>query len=143
MMTWQNIEPELICRVGAGDESALSELYDRSAPLLLATAMRILGDNREAEDVIQEVFVQIWGKSSSFSDACGTPLSWLLALTRNKSIDRLRCEQKRAELLKKLNGFSEAQNDTARHRAIRRGHRHECFDASRDGRFDPGSTRRD
>src|SRR5262249_3318754 len=73
--------------------------YDQAAGMLFSTAARILGDIHEAEEVIQDVFVQIWDKAATFDPVLGTPLHWALSITRNRCIDRLRSRQRRARLL--------------------------------------------
>ena len=80
----------LIGRIGAGDESALSELYNRYSQLLYAMQMRILHSVEDAEDMLQEVFLQVWNKASSYQRDKGTVYTWLVTLTRNRTIDRLR-----------------------------------------------------
>src|SRR5580693_8387067 len=64
-------DAEVIRRIRAGDRAAFLEFYDRAAPLLLAVAARILNDRREAEDVLQDVFAQIWHKSQGFDAELG------------------------------------------------------------------------
>jgi RNA polymerase sigma-70 factor (ECF subfamily) len=78
-----------------GDTSALSAFYDLHAPTLLGLAYRILNDPKEAEDVLQEVLLQIWEKSAAYDPAQGRPLAWVLTLTRHKAIDRLRATERR------------------------------------------------
>src|SRR6266850_2035218 len=65
---------------------------------LFAVAVRILGDRHEAEEVIQDVFVQIWDKAAIFDPMMAAPFTWALSITRNRSIDRLRSRQRRARL---------------------------------------------
>lgn len=91
-------EIELLKRVGKGDRRAFSDLYDRFAGVLFATAYRILNNQEGAEDVLQDVFVQIWEKAPLYDSARGKPLTWAVTLTRNKAIDRLRSLQRRGRL---------------------------------------------
>jgi len=91
---------ELLRRIADGDAGALSAFYDQHASLLFGLAHRILNDLKEAEDVLQEVLLQIWTKSATYDPAQGRPLAWVLTLTRHKAIDRLRAtERRRARLL--------------------------------------------
>ena len=82
----------------------MAELYDHLGGLLFSTALRILGDANDAEEVIQDVFMQIWEKAPTFDAALGVPVHWLLSITRNRSIDRLRARQRRFRL---MNEFEE------------------------------------
>jgi RNA polymerase sigma-70 factor (ECF subfamily) len=88
----------LLRRIAAKDRQALAEFYDQVAVPLFSTATRILGDAHEAEEVVQDVFVQFWEKSATFDAALGSPLHWALRITRNRAIDRLRARQRRAKL---------------------------------------------
>lgn len=92
-------DAELLGRIAGRDPEALSELYDRFSGVLFSVACKILRDTAHAEDVLQEVFVQIWERASVYDAALGKPLSWAVALTRNKAIDRLRSTQRRNRLL--------------------------------------------
>ncbi len=69
-------DAEVIRRIRSGDRAAFLEFYDRYASLLLSVAARVLGDRREAEDVLQDVFTQIWHKSSGYDAELGTLSSW-------------------------------------------------------------------
>ena len=82
-----------------GEHDALAELYDRFSRPLYATALRILNDATEAQDVVHDVFITLWEKASAFAVERGTAFSWAVTLTRNRSIDRLRSRRRRAELL--------------------------------------------
>jgi RNA polymerase sigma-70 factor, ECF subfamily len=94
----QEVESELLKRVGEGDRASFEQLYDRFSGVLFSAALQILGDQREAEDVLQDVFVQIWDKAKLYNAARGKPLTWAMTLTRNKAIDRLRSIQRRFRL---------------------------------------------
>lgn len=92
-------------------------MYDEVASPLFATSLRILGDPHEAEEVIQDVFVEIWNKASVFNDALGTAFHWVMSIARNRSIDRLRSRQRRARMLDRLQEFTPA--DSAKEDASR------------------------
>ncbi len=83
----------LLGRIQRRDEQALSKLYDRYASLLYTLTLRIVSTTEEAEDVLQEVFLQVWNKSSSYMRERGTVYSWVVTLTRNKAIDRVRSKR--------------------------------------------------
>lgn len=86
----------LIARIRKRDEAALLELYDRYQRLLMALALRIVGDRETAEEVLQDVFVRAWEGSKTFDERRGSVSSWLFGITRNRSIDVLRSAQHRA-----------------------------------------------
>lgn len=83
-------EIELMKRIKARDDEALSELYDLYNRLLYGLIISIVKKREEAEDVLQEVFVKIWEKASTFNEDRGNVYSWIVTLTRNKAIDRIR-----------------------------------------------------
>jgi RNA polymerase sigma-70 factor (ECF subfamily) len=83
-------ERELLLQISQRNEEALERLYDRYSRLLYSIILAVLHDVDEAQDTLQEVFVQIWHNAASFDPNRGTPYSWLVALTRNRSIDKLR-----------------------------------------------------
>jgi RNA polymerase sigma-70 factor, ECF subfamily len=89
---------ELLRRIAAADSEALGTLYDETSGVLYSVAFRMLGNTHDAEEVIQDVFVQIWEKSKMFNTELGSPLSWLFSITRNRSIDRIRARQRRLQL---------------------------------------------
>ncbi len=91
-------QTHLLRRIAAQDRQALADFYDQMAGVLFATAIRILGDSHEAEEVTQDVFVQIWDKAGSFDATLATPCHWALSIARNRAIDRLRARQRRTRL---------------------------------------------
>ncbi|MDZ4712241.1 MAG: sigma-70 family RNA polymerase sigma factor [bacterium] len=80
----------LIKKISEKDQSALSEFYDIHSKYLFTIIYYIVKDEAEAEDLLQEVFLQLWDKVDSYDDTLGNPLAWIVRITRNKSIDRLR-----------------------------------------------------
>lgn len=93
-----NRDNELLRQIAAGDRAAFAEFYDRHSTLIFSVACKILRDNSEAEDVVQEVFLQIWEKAPKFDPHLGRAASWAAILTRNRAIDRVRASQRRAQL---------------------------------------------
>jgi RNA polymerase sigma-70 factor (ECF subfamily) len=81
---------ELLRAVAGGDEVALSALYDRYRLILFGLLLRILHSRAEAEDCLQEIFLQVWRQADSFDEARGRPFTWLVTLARSRAIDRLR-----------------------------------------------------
>jgi len=82
-------------RVRAGDTRALEELYDRHSGFMYSAAMRILGRAADAEEALQEAWVQAWNRADSYDPARGAVAAWLLTLVRSRSIDRLRSRASR------------------------------------------------
>ena len=76
--------------IARGDESAFARVYDRYSPILLGLLLRILRSRAEAEDVLQEVFLQVWQRAHSFDAERGRAFTWLVTLARSRAIDRLR-----------------------------------------------------
>jgi RNA polymerase sigma-70 factor, ECF subfamily len=100
--TAEESQAQLLLRVAAQDAQALAEFYVLTAKPLFSLAVRILGDVSEAEEVIQDVFVQIWKNAPSFDPLLGPAFHWALSITRHRSIDRLRARQRRARLIENL-----------------------------------------
>ena len=80
----------LLERMTARDQRALAELYDRHARLLFGLLLRILRSRADAEEVLQEVFVQAWTRTDTYNVSLGSPAGWLIGIARNRAIDRLR-----------------------------------------------------
>jgi RNA polymerase sigma-70 factor (ECF subfamily) len=89
----------LIERIRGGERAAFVAFYDRYSPLLFSVAARVLGERKEAEDVLQEVMLVIWNKSGDYDPQLGTLSSWAVAVTRNKALDRLRARTRRLRLI--------------------------------------------
>jgi RNA polymerase sigma-70 factor (ECF subfamily) len=87
----------LIRRLTRGDHQALGEFYDLYAGLVNGLALRILRDRAEAEDTVQEVFVQVWQQAARFDPSRGTPEAWLCTMARTRALDRLRKRASRRE----------------------------------------------
>ena len=81
---------ELLKAIAARDEAALAQLYDLYRVILFGLLMRILNNREEAEDVLQEVFLQVWRRAADFDENRGRPFTWLVTLARSRGIDRLR-----------------------------------------------------
>jgi len=91
------IEKDLWYKIKDGDSSAFGELYDGFAGAMFSLSLEILGDRWEAEEVIQDIFAFLWRKPESYAPDKGKFSSWLLVLTRNRSIDRVRSRKRRVD----------------------------------------------
>lgn len=100
-------EIELLRRIGQGDRESFEQFYDRFSSILFSMAHRVLNGQEGAEDVLQDVFIQIWEKAPLYDPARGRPITWAVTLTRNKAIDRLRSMQRRSRLQENVQRESE------------------------------------
>jgi RNA polymerase sigma-70 factor (ECF subfamily) len=89
---------QLLARAGMGDRAAFAALYERSSPHLFAVVLRICRDRAQAEDILQEVYVNVWRAASGFDAAQSQPLTWLTSIARNRAIDSLRRAQTQPQL---------------------------------------------
>jgi RNA polymerase sigma-70 factor, ECF subfamily len=94
----QITDVELLKAIAKSDEEALAHLYDRYRVILFGLLVRILTSREEAEDVLQEVFLQVWKRAGDFDEDRGRPFTWLVTLTRSRAIDRLRSLASRARV---------------------------------------------
>lgn len=88
---------ELLQKISRRDREAFAALYDRYATMLYALCIAIVKKQEEAEDVLQECFLQVWEKAVAFNSAKGSAYTWLATLTRNRAIDRLRSKSFRKD----------------------------------------------
>ncbi|MCC5947667.1 MAG: ECF RNA polymerase sigma factor SigK [Nitriliruptoraceae bacterium] len=84
---------ELLVAVGTGDEQAFQVLYDRVTPQVLGVSLRVLRDRALAEEVSQEVLVEVWKKADRFDPERGTASGWITTLAHRRAVDRVRSEQ--------------------------------------------------
>ena len=87
----------LLQRLAQGDRAALGELYDLYAGLVHGLALRVLRDASEAEDVVQEVFMQVWRQAGRYDPLRGRPEAWMCTMARTRALDRLRRRASRRE----------------------------------------------
>jgi RNA polymerase sigma-70 factor (ECF subfamily) len=90
-----SLGPEVIARVGKGDSQAFAELYEHSSSLLFTLALRILNNRDEAAELLQDVYIEVWRKAGNFDQNRGSPMAWLITLTRSRAIDRVRASTSR------------------------------------------------
>jgi RNA polymerase sigma-70 factor, ECF subfamily len=100
---------DLLCEIAAGSGEALGLFYDRHAPLALGLLCRMLGDRNEAEEVLQEVFLQVWRDAGRYDPGRSSPRGWLLLLARSRALDRHRSTAARRR----------REDETARGEAVR------------------------
>jgi RNA polymerase sigma-70 factor (ECF subfamily) len=81
---------EALGRTGQGDRAAFRRVYEATSAKLLGVCLRILSDRQLAEDVLQDTYLTVWRKAESFDASRASPITWLVTIARNRSIDRLR-----------------------------------------------------
>lgn len=81
---------EAMARLAAGDQAALEVIYRMTRVKLFGICLRILGDRKEAEDALQDVYINLWQRADRYDPARASPISWLATFARNRAIDRLR-----------------------------------------------------
>jgi RNA polymerase sigma-70 factor, ECF subfamily len=89
---------QLVSAIRSGDESAMATLYDRYSPIVYSVALRVLADTAAAEDVLQEVFMQLWRNPGAFDASRGNLGPWLAVIARNRAIDSLRRRQPETDI---------------------------------------------
>src|SRR5262245_35690267 len=89
---------ELVRRMAGGDRQAFAAFYDGFAPLAYGLIRRILHDASDADEVLQEVFLELWRAAGQYDAARGTPAAWVVTRARSRAIDRLRSLRKRDEV---------------------------------------------
>lgn len=80
----------LIDSIAAGDQSALTTLYDSTSRLVFGLILRVVGDRSTAEEVVLDVYTQIWRQAATYDRKRGAPLAWMTTIARTRGIDRLR-----------------------------------------------------
>src|SRR4051794_33556496 len=85
----QQEDNRLMVRMANGDKSAFAEIYDRFSRPLYATALRVVNDATEAQDIVHDAFISLWEKAASFDTTRGSPFAWAVTLVRNRAIDRV------------------------------------------------------
>jgi RNA polymerase sigma-70 factor (ECF subfamily) len=88
----KTVSPDLalVSAIRSGDQNAMASLYDRYSPVVYSVALRVLGDTGAAEDIQQDVFMQLWRNPGAFDASRGNLGAWLAVITRNRAIDALR-----------------------------------------------------
>src|SRR5467141_2815414 len=104
-------DADLMRGLQAEDPEALSQLYDRSNGILKALILRVIHNEAEAEDLLQEVFMEIWNQAKNFSSKKGKPLGWMVTLARRRAIDGLRKKKAYVRAEERLQAETEQQPD--------------------------------
>jgi len=107
----------LMQAIQAEDPDALAQLYDRYNGILKALILRVVHNEAEADDLLQEIFMEIWNQAKNFSAQKGKPLGWMVTLARRRAIDGLRKKQAYARAEERLQNEIEQQPDAWVHNA--------------------------
>lgn len=111
---WSDRSRELsqwLARAGLGDRAAFAALYERTSAHLLGVVLRIQRDRALAEDVLQDVYVNVWRAASSFDAAQSQPLTWLTSIARNRAIDGLRRKQAHPQIQARAAGADDDEHE--------------------------------
>jgi len=108
---------ELMNGIQTRDADALAQLYDRYNGILKALILRVIHNEAEADDLLQEIFMEIWNQARNFSAQKGKPLGWMVTLARRRAIDGLRKKQAYARAEERLQNETEQQPDAWVHNA--------------------------
>lgn len=104
-------DEELMQRIQNHDEEALAILYRRHKPLLRTIAARVVNNDADVDDLIQEIFVEIWNRAGSYEEAKGKALGWIVTLARRRAIDRVRRKQAYARAEERLRESAAGEAD--------------------------------
>lgn len=102
---------KLLARAGLGDRAAFATLYEKTSSHLLGVVLRIQRDRAQAEDILQEVYVNVWRAAQSFDAAQSQPLTWLSSIARNRAIDSLRRSQTQPQFRSTTSSNEDEDND--------------------------------
>src|ERR1700678_2421727 len=95
-------DPGLVTAIRAGDQGAMAALYDRYSSIVYSVALRVLQDTGAAEDVLQDIFMQLWRNAGAFDASRGNMGAWLAVIARHRSIDCLRRRTSRNDIAKRV-----------------------------------------
>jgi RNA polymerase sigma-70 factor (ECF subfamily) len=113
----RQLDAQLLARIATGDETAFGALYDRFSPGLYSFVLKMVRDEKEAEDVLQEGFAHIWRRANTYDSTRSSPFTWAVMILRNKAIDRLRVRQRLERTVEKatveFSHFPEADETAA------------------------------
>jgi RNA polymerase sigma-70 factor (ECF subfamily) len=98
----------MLAQSANGDQAAFASLYDRLSGPLYSLAVKMLGDASEAQDVLQDVFVQIWRRAASYDPAQSSVFSWAMLITRSRVIDRLRARGRRLRVVEPVEDVTDS-----------------------------------
>lgn len=88
-------DQELLAAIAEKDSAAIAELYDRYSRVIYGALLRLLRDTDDAEDILQEVFIQVWRKAGTYVPSLGAPKQWMVRIAHNRAINLIRSKRSR------------------------------------------------
>jgi RNA polymerase sigma-70 factor (ECF subfamily) len=114
----ETTDEELMARIKARDEAALSAMYHRHTPILRTVISRVVHNESDVDDLVQEVFLELWNRAESYDEAKGKVLGWLVTLARRRAIDRVRRRQAYARAEERLRLETENEPQAVRGQGV-------------------------
>jgi RNA polymerase sigma-70 factor (ECF subfamily) len=111
-------DEQLMARIQARDEQALAALYRRHTPLLRTVIARVVHNEHDVDDLLQEVFLELWNRVDHYDQAKGKALGWIVTLARRRAIDRIRRRQAYARAEERLRLETEQEPQQTRHNGV-------------------------
>jgi RNA polymerase sigma-70 factor (ECF subfamily) len=111
-------DEQLMARIQAQDDAALATLYRRHTPLLRTIISRVVHNEHDVDDLLQEVFLELWNRAAHYDEAKGKALGWLVTLARRRAIDRIRRRQAYARAEERLRLETENEPQQTRHHGV-------------------------
>jgi len=111
-------DEQLMARIQSQDENALATLYRRHTPLLRTVISRVVHNEHDVDDLLQEVFLELWNRADHYDEAKGKALGWIVTLARRRAIDRIRRRQAYARAEERLRLETEHEPQQTRHQGV-------------------------
>jgi len=111
-------DEQLMARIKSRDEASLSAMYHRHTPILRTVISRVVHNESDVDDLLQEVFLELWNRAESYDEAKGKVLGWLVTLARRRAIDRVRRRQAYARAEERLRLETENEPQLARFHGV-------------------------
>jgi RNA polymerase sigma-70 factor (ECF subfamily) len=111
-------DEQLMARIQARDDTALAALYHRHTPLLRTVVSRVVHNAHDADDLLQEIFVELWNRAAHYDEAKGKALGWMVTLARRRAIDKIRRRQACSRAEERLRLETEQEPGQTRHEGV-------------------------
>ena len=114
----ETTDEQLMARIQARDDAALATLYKRHTPLLRTIVSRVVHNEHDADDLLQEIFVELWNRAAHYDEAKGKALGWMVTLARRRAIDKIRRRQAYSRAEERLRLETEHEPQQTRHDGV-------------------------